>query len=623
MKINSIFSKIFMALFCLACCLNIAAKSSGTCGAGTWELTDDGILTISGKGNMPNYSYQENMLAPWDSQKETIHNVIIENGITRIGAYAFWYCNNLENIVLPNSITAIAYNAFTGCANLTNLKIPSGCTTLGDNAFNGCSALKKLELPTTVTYIGHSCFRGCSSLLSISIPNGITEIKDWTFEGCSNLREIKLPNTITTIGEDAFSGCASLEEVKLPEATNTIGKSAFSYCNKLRIINIPSTVTNIGSDCFYRSNNLQRININDFAAWCEIKFGGEFPTNKLYINGNPISLENLTIPENVKKIGSYAFANCKEMKHVKLSNSITTIEYRSFANCESLIGISLSKNLKTIGQYCFGNCVKLSDIDIPESCTTIQASAFANCDNLKSITIPSTCTTIHRNAFEGSNNISDIYCKTSTPPNIYIDTFTESTYQNAILHVPSNTKTLYKNTDVWNKFEQITENGEKPETAKCDSPTISYQDGKLIFNCSTPNATYNYDITDGDTGTGFKTTEKYITLYGKYYISVYAIADGYKPSDTVTGTLYWIGGDLQTDRINTVKLRGIIASYHDGFISLSGLNNNELVKFYTPDGKLIGTQYAIDGKVNYAVSSSTSTLVIAKVMNNNLKIAIH
>jgi len=193
-----------------------------------------------------------------------------------------------------------------------------------------------------------------------------------------------------------------------------------------------------------------------------------------------------------------------------------------------------------------------------------------------------------------------------------------------MLHIAPNAIDLYKKTDIWKKFEHITGGTDTPGTTnKCDSPTISYQEGKLIFNCSTPNATYNYDITDADTGTGFKTTEKYITLYGKYYISVYATADGYKPSDTVTGTLYWIGGDLQTDNINTVKMRGIIASYHDGFVSLSGLSNNELVKFYAPDGKLIGTQYAIDGKVNYAVSSSTATLVIAKIKNNNLKIAIH
>lgn len=601
MKINPIFSKIFMALFCLTCCLNIAAKSSGTCGSKvTWELTDDGTLVISGEGRMTDYFYTSDNAAPWYSNKDMIYKVTIAEGISSIGKCAFMDCNFL-----------------------TDVKMPSTCTAIGYRAFQMCSSIKKIEIPNTVKSIGEYCFAYCTNLTYISIPNGITRIEPYTFWDCASLKEIELPNTITTIEEAALGACYALEDIKIPENVTNIGKEAFKSCRNLKSINIPATVTTIGYNCFAEADNLQSINIDDLAAWCEIDFTGKFPINKLRINGKPVYLENLTIPESVKKIGSYVFCNCEDIKYVKIPNSVTSIGACAFSGCKSLVEISLPSNLKTLGRGSFSYCEKLENIAIPRSCTNILG-AFQHCSNLKTITIPSTCQTIYQYAFDDCNNISDIYCQALTPPNIFQDSFTESTFQNAMLHIAPNAIDLYKKTDIWKKFEHITGGTDTPGTTnKCDSPTISYQEGKLIFNCSTPNATYNYDITDADTGTGFKTTEKYITLYGKYYISVYATADGYKPSDTVTGTLYWIGGDLQTDNINTVKMRGIIASYHDGFVSLSGLSNNELVKFYAPDGKLIGTQYAIDGKVNYAVSSSTATLVIAKIKNNNLKIAIH
>lgn len=621
MKINFDFIKAISIVCSLIWCLNIAAANSGS----YWELTDDGVLTIFRQGNMPNFSHDRKMIAPWDSNKDDIKKVIIKKGTTSIGGYAFWYCKNLESIEIPNGITAIAYNAFMGCKKLTNIEIPSGCTTLGDCAFSGCSSLKKIEIPTSVTYIGVLCFNGCSSLLNITIPEGITEIKSGTFSGCNNIKEINLPNTITNIGSEAFEWCSSIEEIKLPENVEIIGKNVFSYCNNLKILNIPSKVTTFGSSCFHRTNNIQRINIDDFSAWCQIDFKGagegEFPVNKLYINNNPISLENLIIPDNVKKIGNYAFGRCEEIQHLKIPNSVTSIGEYAFYGCKSLIDVEFPSKLSSIKSNSFSYCEKINHIEIPESCTSIDDYAFAGCKNLNTITIPSTCSTIYRLAFGYCDKITDIYCKTQTPPNIFPDTFTKSTFQNAILHVSSNTKKLYQEDDIWRQFEQISENGEKPEVSKCDTPTISYRNGKLVFHCNTPNVTYNYDIKNGDAGLGLKTTERYVTLLGKYFISAYATADGYKPSDIVTGTLYWIDGDLQTDNINHAKTRGVVASCHDGFISISGLENNETVRFFSTDGKLIGSQQAINGEIQYAIDSSTP-FVIAKIKNSSIKIAI-
>ena len=105
-----------------------------------------------------------------------------------------------------------------------------------------------------------------------------------------------------------------------------------------------------------------------------------------------------------------------------------------------------------------------------------------------------------------------------------------------------------------------------------------------------------------------------------YQISVYATADGYTASDKAEATLYWINANLENGtNINQVRTRGVVASAHDGVISLSGLDDGEVVKFYAADGKYIGSTVAANGAASYAVSES---LVVAKVGKDSIKIAM-
>ena len=109
-------------------------------------------------------------------------------------------------------------------------------------------------------------------------------------------------------------------------------------------------------------------------------------------------------------------------------------------------------------------------------------------------------------------------------------------------------------------------------------------------------------------------------LSAAYNISVYATADGYKASDKAEATLYWINANLDTGtNINMVRTRGVVASVHDGIITLSGLDNGEVVKFYATDGKSLGSSVAANGAVSFAVNES---LVIAKVGKDSIKIVV-
>lgn len=165
------------------------------------------------------------------------------------------------------------------------------------------------------------------------------------------------------------------------------------------------------------------------------------------------------------------------------------------------------------------------------------------------------------------------------------------------------------------------ESGEQKPVEQCAVPSISYVDGKLTFASSTPNAEYHYTITDTDMASDKYSKDGIVKLSAAYNISAYATADGYKASDKATATLYWVEANLQNNptNINQTATRGIIVTSNDGIVTLSGLNNDETVRFYTVDGKQLGAAKAINGTASQAVSES---IVIAKMGNQTIKIAV-
>ena len=174
----------------------------------------------------------------------------------------------------------------------------------------------------------------------------------------------------------------------------------------------------------------------------------------------------------------------------------------------------------------------------------------------------------------------------------------------------------YKYISAWNPDESG--DGDKPVTP-CATPFVSYESGKLKFACETAGAKYHYTIADTDITSDALNENGEVSLSAVYNISVYATADGYSPSEKAEATLYWINANLETANINLAKTRGIVASAHDGIVSISGLDNGEVVKFYAADGKLLGSSSAVGGVASCAVSEK---MVIAKIGMDAIKVLI-
>ena len=190
----------------------------------TWTLDADGKLTISGTGAMKDYNAAENLSPAY--MNSDVKKVVIEDGVTSIGDYAFRGCSSLTSITLPDSVTSIGDCAFVFCVGLSSITLPDSVTSIGDSAFKNCSSLTSITIPDRVTSIESRAFTGCSSLTSITIPDSVTSIGYATFAGCSSLTSITIPDSVTSIGESAFSNCSSLQTISL-SCKSTLKRSDF------------------------------------------------------------------------------------------------------------------------------------------------------------------------------------------------------------------------------------------------------------------------------------------------------------------------------------------------------------------------------------------------------------
>lgn len=380
----------------LVCCLFSALLPSAALAADiidsgtwedniTWELDSEGTLTISGNGAMPDAPNPIGV--PWCSNKDSIVNVIIKDGVTCIGSYAFYYCSKLTSILISDDVSNIGTYAFSGCSELTEIVIPKHVVSIGAWAFYRCTNLKSISIPEGVSTIEMFAFSECSNLTDVYVPQNVTSIEDRAFLACVSLVNITIPNGVTLIGPDAFSGCNSLSKVVIPNSVINIGARAFAGCN-LNEINIPASVLSIGESPFSWCINLANIIVD-----------ADNPNYKNDDFGVLFSKDGSTLIQ----------VPCKLAGKYEIPDSVATIGASAFAGCGHLINISIPDNVVNIGGEAFSGCTSLVDISIPTHITKINSYTFFCCESLTSVTIPVSINYIGANAFDGCFQLTDVY----------------------------------------------------------------------------------------------------------------------------------------------------------------------------------------------------------------------
>jgi len=272
--------------------------------------------------------------------------------VTSIDYRAFENNKNIKSVTIPKSVTSIGYYAFMD-SSVQSITFGKGSSleTLENCAFYCCPSLKTITLPKSVAALPHGSFWNCTALESVCFEDGslLGSIGSYAFYSCQSLKNITIPQNVTSIGYSAFCGCISLESIVIPSKVTAIGYGTFNSCVSLKSVYIPASVRYIASDTFYYTPLLESLTVE--AGNAVYKSDGDC---LIAVSANALiaGCNSSVIPDYVTSIGNYAF-------------------YGS-----GIKDIKIPERVKYIGYYAFANCAGITSIDIPASVMRIDYGAF-------------------------------------------------------------------------------------------------------------------------------------------------------------------------------------------------------------------------------------------------------
>ncbi len=333
----------------------------GACGENVnWVMTLDGTLTISGTGEMADYSGSDNFV-PWAAAQEYIQSVVIESGVTSICSGAFHGCTVLTSVTIPGSVTDIGGSAFEGCTGLTRVVLPHGVTSIGMYAFDRCSALTDVTIPNSVTMIGDGAFYGCTGLANVTIPDSVTTIGDNTFAYCDALTSVIIPDSVTSIEYNTFYACKSLTSVTIPGGVTKIGDNAFYGCNALTDIYYGG----YGIDWLKAGGGHDRAPENAAVHFKDGLYGkGACGENVDWVMtaGGTLTISGTGAMADCEWNSAPWARACSEITSIVIGDGVTGIGNNAFQYCSSLTGAAIPGSVTAIGSSVFYGCDALTDI---------------------------------------------------------------------------------------------------------------------------------------------------------------------------------------------------------------------------------------------------------------------
>ena len=397
--------------------------AEGWSGSTQWTLDSSGALTFRGTGAMKNYTTKNGM--PWYAYAEQIKRVVIEEGVTSIGAYAFYGMPDLVSVSIPQSVTAIGDYAFKNCGKLDKVVLPSGLTKLGDSAFYACSSLTSIDIPASLYTVKPYTFKNCTSLTSVSFHEGsLQKISDGAFYGTA-LTELVLPNCLDILDVYAFKGCKDLASITLGNGLTELREAVF-YGTAISTITIPKGIAKVGPYVFKNCVNLSSVDLP--VSLVSVGEASFYACTKL---------ASIHLPDAVTSIGDYAFRKCTGLTDLSFGSNLKTIGESSFYGCTGLTALNIPDSVTQIKPYAFKGCTGLSSVSLGSGLITLGESAFHSCTGLKTLVFPASLKTIGAYCFSGSHNLQTLTFL-GDAPSIGVSAFKSL---NANAYYPGNNRT--------------------------------------------------------------------------------------------------------------------------------------------------------------------------------------
>ena len=364
----------------------------------TLKCTTENKVTYLGNASNP-YVLAIDALSPSSTNHYTINpntKIIYED--------AFANCDLITEIVVPDGVIKLAANAFESCDNLSYVSLPNSLEIIEEGAFRNCKRLPSIIVPKNVIYIGDGAFNGCTGIAKITLPfvgrmpNGGGNALFGSIFGAQN------------VGQQVSRVPKALHNVVITGSTS-IGNAAFSDCESIESITLPASLKYIGEGAFFFAKNLKQIYIEDIAAYCNITMvsAASTPfTNEAYLYLNNKRVKELTIPDGVESIPTFAFFNCQGLTKVTIPDSVTLLGDDCFKNCKALTTVEFGKNVTEIRSSAFENCAELVDLVLPENLEILESSSLRGCSKLTEITLPKTLRFIGDRAFKSCDSLEKV-----------------------------------------------------------------------------------------------------------------------------------------------------------------------------------------------------------------------
>lgn len=443
-------------MMALGLCLTLGIHAQrGSCGTGVQWVLEDGTLTISGDGDMNNFSLPAYGTPSWYIYKDNIKKVVFESGVKHIGNYTFYNYSNIKEVVISEGVKSIGDYTFYGCTGITEITFPAsleilggkyntrseksqsknriigtGWAELGYNTFAGCTGLKEVTIPATVWAVGYNCFAGCSNLRSVNwniadhhrqkfLSSSLPTYTGYSpFNGCP-VESVTFGSEVDTIPNNLFNGNDELSYIKFSGNTEYIGKDAF-----------------LGTEWFYGQPN--GIVYIDKVAYA---YKGAMTTpTAITINEGTMSmtdglladqyyLTKVIIPQSMRHVGEDVFDNCSALSEVEwnaeycdapnrfsstplyiitFGNTVRSIPSSLCSDCQYIKSITLPNSVTVIQSSAFSDCSALTDIVFSENIDSIGPDAMSGCTSIKTIKLPKKLRVISSGAFNSCKNLEEV-----------------------------------------------------------------------------------------------------------------------------------------------------------------------------------------------------------------------